>query len=616
MRKTILYLQAVLVLLIVGCDNKPPVPTATPPATTNAATTNAVAPASTNEQAAAEEQGPDSKVARGEHAIAVTVNEIATKAALEAMKKGGNAIDGAVTAALTLGVVDAHNSGIGGGCFILIRRANGAYNAIDGREMAPGNAKRDMFIRDGKADTEMSQLGPLAAATPGALAAYDLALKKFGKLPIKEHLLAAAKIADEGFPVSKGVAAASANVADELRRFPEAAKLYLKDGKPLKAGDKMKNADLASTYRQIATNGTGWFYDGPFAKATGDWMKENGGIMTALDFKNYQAVFREPIFSNYRGYTVATMPPPSSGGVHVIQILKILEPFDLYTMRREGADVIHVISESMKLAFADRAYWLGDPDYVKVPKGLISKKYCRDLATKIQTNKVIEVAAHGTPDKATEEVFDSIYGKQTQHTTHFAVADSEGNWVACTATINTSFGSKVVIPGTGVVLNNEMDDFSAQPGVPNFFGLVGAEANAVGPFKRPLSSMSPTILEKEGQVILAVGAAGGPTIISQVSQAIINYVDMRMQGGPEMVEMDMSIYDALRTPRFHQQWRPNELKIENSWAPKIMEDLEKKGHKLNKVAGFGACQMIARAPEGKGYVGAADPRGEGKALGY
>lgn len=602
------FVFVVLICLVAGCGQKPqPQPKVVPPAQTNQP------PVATNEQAAAEEKGPEEKVARGEKGIAVTVDPIATRAAVEAMKKGGNAIDGVVAAALTLCVVDGFNSGIGGGCFMLIRHKNGAYNAVDGRETAPGKATRDMFMRNGKADPDLSQTGPLAAATPGALAAYDLALKKWGKLSLKEHLLAAAKIAEEGFTVDRRYAAVTEGSAEEFRRFPDSAAIFLNNGQPLKVGHVLKQPDLAKTYRNIAEHGTDWFYRGPFAKATEEWMKKNGGILQATDFMNYQPFIRTPLFTNYREYTIATMPPPSSGGIHMIQILKMCETQDLWPMRRQGVNVIHYITEAMKLAFADRAHWLGDPDFVKVPMGLISKQYCRDLAAKIQLEKAIEVPSHGTPTDAETQFFKSMYNK---HTTHFACADEEGNWVAVTATVNTSFGSKVVIPGTGVVLNNEMDDFSAEPGAPNFFGLVGAEANAIEPFKRPLSSMTPTIVSKGGEVYLAVGAAGGPTIISQVAQTIINYLDMRMNGGPEMVELELSIHDALRTPRFHHQWRPDELRIETTWADPIMQDLEKKGHKLKKVGSIGACQVIARNPDGAGFIGAADPRGNGNAEGF
>ena len=553
-------------------------------------------------------------LAYGEKGMVVSVNPIATKAGLEVLKKGGNAVDAAVAVALTLGVVDGHNSGIGGGCFMLLRRTNGAFFAIDGRETAPGNAKRDMFIRNGKADPDLSQLGALAIATPGALATYDMAISKFGKTFLRDHLNNAAKIAEEGFPVDPHYAEVTRHVADELNKFGESRAIFLNHGKPLKVGYNLKQPDLAKTYRAIASNGIEWFYGGEFAKATEKWMKQNGGLLTVADFKNYQPISREPIFINYRGdFTIATFPPPSSGGVHVAQILKMCETKDLYHMRGHAANVIHFIAEAEKLAFADRAYWLGDPDWVKVPKNLINKKYCYDLAAQIQTNKVINVASHGTPTKAEEEVFKSQYGK---HTTHFSAVDAEGNWVACTATVNTSFGSKVVIPGTGVVMNNEMDDFSAQPGVPNFFGLIGAEANAVGPWKRPLSSMSPTIVLKNGAPVLAVGAAGGPTIISQVAQTIINYIDLGMRGGPEVAEMEISLEHALSTPRFHHQWMPDELKIETKWVASIRDDLKKMGHKLREVDSFGACQAIAAHPEGKGFVGASDPRGWGLAEGY
>ncbi|MDB6029583.1 MAG: gamma-glutamyltransferase 1 [Verrucomicrobiales bacterium] len=550
------------------------------------------------------------EVATGVDGIAVSVNPIATQAAIDTMKKGGNAIDAAVAAALTLGVVDGHNSGIGGGCFILIRHANGSFNCIDGRETAPAKATRDMFLRNGKADPELSQTGALAVATPGALAAYNMAIERWGKRPLKEHLLAASKIADDGFPVDKHYAEVLQSSAADLKKFESSRGALLKaNGEPYKAGEVMKQPDLARSYRAMATNGIGWFYGGPFARATEDWMKKNGGLLTSDDLKNYSPQRRDPIFSNYRGaYTIASFPPPSSGGVHVVEILKILENKNLAEVGVDGGNAVHLIAEAMKLAFADRAYWLGDPDFVKVPKGLVTKKYAASLAAKIDMEKASKVEGHGTPDNADKDVFEQLMKK---HTTHLCTADAEGNWVSCTMTVNTSFGSKVVIPGTGIVMNNEMDDFSAQPGAPNFFGLVGAEANAVAPGKRPLSSMSPTILLKDGQPILAVGAAGGPTIISQVLLTIVNTLDFKMP-------LDV----ALKTPRFHQQWSPDELRIEasdvptNSMHPSIIETLEKKGHKLNKVKSIGACQAIAKNPEAPGFIGCADPRGFGKALGY
>jgi gamma-glutamyltranspeptidase/glutathione hydrolase len=533
------------------------------------------------------------------HGMVATVDELATKAGVNAMKQGGNAVDAAVAAGLTLGVVDGYNSGIGGGCFLLVRKTNGAFLAIDGREMAPAASRRDMFIRNGKADTQLSQLGALASGVPGALAAYDLALRKCGKLTLKTHLLNAAKIAEEGFRVDKGYAAMLRNNCDELSKFEGTRAALLKpDGKPYFEGDILKQPDLARTYRAIATNGPGWFYGGPFAAATADWMKKNGGIMTAKDFQSYQAIFREPIFTYYRGYTVACFPPPSSGGVHVIEILNMLETRDLKSLGSNSVDKIHFIAEAMKLAFADRAFWLGDPDFVKVPKGLITKKYARTLASQIKMDQVTKVAAHGTPEGAGEDVF-------KKHTTHFSAADAEGTWVACTATVNTSFGSKVVIPGTGVVMNNEMDDFSIEPGVANFFGLVGAEANAVAPGKRPLSSMSPTIVIKQGEPIMSLGAAGGPTIISQTLLNIVNFLDF-----------GIDINTVIAMPRFHQQWSPDELRVEQSMDPALMAALEKRGHKLKKLDSMGVSQAVVKSPDGKSFIGAADPRAVGKAEGW
>jgi gamma-glutamyltranspeptidase/glutathione hydrolase len=322
-------------------------------------------------------------------------------------------------------------------------------------------------------------------------------------------------------------------------------------------------------------------------------MIKNGGILTAGDFARYEIKQREPVRSRYRGYEIIGFPPPSSGGVHVAQILNILEHFDLQAMGANSVDFIHVTAEAMKLAFADRVYWLGDPDFAKVPRGLVAQDYAGALAKCIRTDRTTSVAEHGTPDAAQTDTF----GK---HTTHFSTADAQGNWVACTATINTSFGSKVVVPGTGVVLNNQMDDFAMQPGMPNYFGLIGAEANAIAPGKRPLSSMSPTIILKDGKPILSVGAAGGPTIINQTVLAIVHTIDF-----------GADVKSALAQPRFHHQWKPDELKIEKSVGDAVLQELEKRGHKIIPVISLGAAQAVAKTP--KGFAGAHDPRLEGKA---
>ncbi len=523
--------------------------------------------------------------------FAATVHPLATEAALDAMRRGGNAVDATVAAGLMLGVVDGHNSGIGGGCFLLIRLANGEVVAIDGRETAPAAATRDMFIRKGKADAGLSQAGALAAGVPGEVAAFHTAITRYGRRPWREHCFAAARVAERGFKLTPGLVERLNATAPELEQFAATRLTLLKPGgTPWIAGEIFQQPDLAQTLRSLAAGGPDWFYRGSFAAATASWMKSNGGLLNAADFAAYRVRFRQPVRTTYRGYEVIGFPPPSSGGVHVGQILNILEHFDLRALGANTAEFVHVVAEAMKLAFADRAHWLGDPDFAPVPRGLVDRAYAAELAMKIDRTRAMKVSGHGTPPNATSDVF-------SKHTTHFSTADADGNWVACTATINTSFGSKVVVPGTGVVLNNEMDDFSAQPGQANFFGLIGAEANAIAPGKRPLSSMSPTIVLRDRQPILSLGAAGGPTIITQTLLAILHHVDFGC--GPA---------EALAQPRFHQQWSPDELRIENAFPESVRADLVRRGHRLKEVEAMGACQMIARDPSGGRLSGAADPR--------
>lgn len=540
---------------------------------------------------------PIPQAAYGSHGMVASVNPLATEAGVNILKNGGNAIDAAVAVALTLGVVDGHNSGIGGGCFMLIRRADGSVTAIDGREMAPAAATHDMFIRDGKGDTELSQTGALASGVPGALAAYDFAVKHYGRKSLQDLILPAAAIAEHGYEVDRHFTNRIYAEEKYLAQFASSRAVFFKsDGSPYQQGDIFRQPDLAATYRNIATHGSDWFYRGPFGAAVESWMKDHGGIMNAQDLKSYHICLREAVTTRYRDYKIITFPPPSSGGVHVAEILNILEPFHLKTM--DEATRLHVIADAMKLAFADRAYWLGDPDFANVPRGLVDKKYAAGLARKINLNHSTPVPSHGTPP-------DWQTGLFSKHTTHFSVADAEGNWVACTATVNTTFGSKVIIPGTGVVMNNEMDDFSTQPGVTNFFGLIGAEANAVAPGKRPLSSMSPTIVLKGNRPILALGAAGGPTIISQVVLALVNILDLGMP--PEV---------AIAQPRFHHQWFPDELTVEKSMPAELQAALEQMGYKLTVKTSIGVTQIVGRTKDGKAFVGVADPRVSGLAEGW
>lgn len=526
--------------------------------------------------------------------IAATAHPLATKAAMEVFAKGGNAVDAAVAIGLTMGVVDGHNSGIGGGCFMLIRLPDGKVVALDGREMAPARAHRDMFLHDGKAVSQWSKTGPLASGIPGSLAVYDHVLRRYGKLKLADVILPAAEIAERGFPIDPVWARKLKAVTQYVKKFPYSAAVLLKgDGSPLLAGDVMVQQDLAKTYRAIAREGIRHFYHGDFARKTAAWMKANGGLITAEDFANYRFKEREPIVTSYRGHTIYGFPPPSSGGAHVAQILNMLEGFDIAKMSE--VERIHVIIEAMKLAFADRAHWLGDADFADVPRGLVDRGYARELAGKISKMKATKVPSHGTPPRAAEDLFN-------KHTTHFTAADESGLWVACTATVNTSFGSKVLIPGTGVVMNNQMDDFSAQPGVPNAFGLLGAEANAVAPGKRPLSSMSPTIVVKDGKPVMSVGAAGGPTIITQSLLAIVRRIDL-----------GLPLEECLARPRFHHQWSPDEVRIEKRFSGSVLDELRQKGHKLSPRGDFGASQAIAWTI--KGFEGVSEPRGYGRADG-
>ena len=531
--------------------------------------------------------------------MVASVHPLATAAGLRAFEKGGNAIDAAVATALMLGVVDSFNSGIGGGCFVLIRTADGALIAIDGREMAPAAAERDMYLRNGVADPQLSQTGPLASGVPGALAAYFESASQFGKLQFSDLILPAAETAAQGFAISEGYEARLKSEQTALARFPGSAAIFLKaDGTVFSTGELLIQTDLANTYRQIAKHGPSWFYNGPFATATEAWNAKNDGILTARDFANYQTVRRQPIRTTYRGFEVIGFPPPSSGGVHVAQILNILENFDLSALAQDDPAIFkHVVAEAMKQAFADRAFWLGDPDFVNVPIGLIDKKYAKTMADRIDIKRVTAIDSHGIPPAADAKFFE-------KHTTHIAAADRAGNWVAITTTLNTSFGSKVVVPGLGVMMNNQMDDFSIAPGIPNAYGLVGGENNAVTAGKRPLSSMSPTIVLKDGVPVLTVGAAGGPQIISQVLGTILQHLDA-----------GLPIEKAVAAPRLHHQWSPDRLLVESTTEDAICKKLTSLGHVVEKSPAVGITQAIAWDPATGLFTGVADPRTTGRAAG-
>lgn len=527
---------------------------------------------------------------------AATVHPLATRAAASAFKNGGNAFDAAVAAAIMLGVVDGHNSGLGGGCFILGRSASGDIIALDGRETAPALAHRDMYIRDGVVDTFASQVGPLASGVPGQVHALARLSRSHGRIPWSSGLRDGARVARNGFRVGIPTHSAIACVADHLRPYAASRQQFLTPSGGVPAiGDVLQQPDLASTLESLADDGPDWFYQGPFAEKCAAWMQANGGALRLEDFANYQSVVRSPLRTTYRDWQIVGFPPPSSGGIHIAQMLMMLEGFDVKKIFLDSpVKGLHLLVEVMKRAFADRAHWLGDTDFVDVPRGLLDREYCAGLASSINLDRVSSVTSHGTPPNAEADLF------SRQHTTHLTTADDEGNWVSITNTINTAFGSGVVIPGTGVVMNNEMDDFSTSPGTPNFFGLIGGEANAIAPGKRPLSSMSPTlVLDASGNPRLACGAAGGPRIISAVLQCLVRVLDL-----------GMTVEQALSELRVHHQWSPDQLMLEPQWGASVVAELEALGYELSDRAQVGVGQAIERNRSGK-LMAASDPRAEG-----
>ena len=533
------------------------------------------------------------KVASGKKAVVATVHPLASQAAIEAFERGGNAIDAAIAASLMLSVVDGFNSGLGGGCLALIRTPAGKVHAIDGREMAPSKASPEMFFRDGKPDPKLSQMGPLAAGVPGLLAALDKMREAFGKLDWNRALLGAANVAQNGFNIDSNYASRLGSVAKHLRKFPESARILLDgQGQPWKEGHRLLQPELARTLQSIASEGKGWFYGGEFAERSAKFLQASGGLMQVADFENYRSVERKAIQTKYRGHKVFGFPPPSSGGIHISQMLKMLSPFDVQPIfDRSEATGKHLLLEVMKRAMADRAYWLGDTDFVKVPRALLDKSYLQERASSIYLTKATEVKNHGQPPHADTDFFG-----RGGHTTHLTTADAEGNVVALTQTINTTFGCKMTVPGTGVVLNNELDDFSIAPGVRNAFGLLGSEANLIAPGKRPLSSMSPTIvLDLEGQPTMSCGAAGGPKIITTALQILIRRIDLGQE-----------INDAVAAPRVHHQWSPDEAVCEEAVDLAVRKELEKLGHKVKTISK--AAVASALSFDGNVMKAASDPR--------
>ncbi|AXF78929.1 gamma-glutamyltransferase [Erwinia tracheiphila] len=525
------------------------------------------------------------------HGMVASVDATATQVGVEILRQGGNAVDAAVAVGYALAVTHPQAGNLGGGGFMMIRTASGHTTSIDFREMAPTRASRDMFLdAQGNADSKKSLTSHLASGVPGTVAGFALANKEYGTLPLSSLIAPAIRLADKGIVVNEALAD-DLNVYGKEVLFNHAnskAIFFKPDGTPYARGEKLVQHNLARSLELIAKQGPDAFYKGAIADQIAKEMAANGGLIDKADMANYRAVEREPVSGSYRGYEVYSMPPPSSGGIHIVQILNIVENFDLAKMGFGSADAIQVVAEAEKYAYADRAQYLGDPDFVKVPvQALTSKAYAKSLAQQIDINKA-RPSAEIKPGK--------LAPYESNQTTHFSVVDKEGNAVAVTYTLNTNFGSGIVAGNSGILMNNEMDDFSAKPGTPNVYGLVGGEANAVHPYKRPLSSMSPIIVAKNGKTWLVTGSPGGSRIITTVLQMVLNSIDY-----------GMNIAEATAAPRFHHQWLPDQLRVEKGFSPDTLKLLEAKGQHVKVMPAMGSTQSIMIGLDGMRY-GASDPR--------
>jgi len=529
------------------------------------------------------------------HGMVASQEKRAAHVGVEILKAGGNAVDAAVAVGFALAVTHPQAGNIGGGGFMLVHLSGRNETvAIDYRETAPAAMTRDVFLDEkGEADPTKSRDSALGVGVPGTVAGLALAHEKYGsgRFTLSDLIAPAIKLARDGFEVDDDLADSLPRAQPRLARWPASAKIFLKgNGAPLERGDRLVQPDLANTLETIATQGPRAFYEGPLADKLIASLRQSGGIMTRDDLKSYQAILRPAVRGTYRGYDIASMPPPSSGGVHLIQILNILEGFPLRETGAGSATTYHLMIEAMKPAYADRAEFLGDPAFINVPvAGLTSKRYAAELRRKIDPE-------HARPAQSVRAGNPAAH--EGDNTTHFSVVDADGNAVANTYTLNFSYGLGLVAEGTGILLNNELDDFAAKPGAPNAYGLVGGDANAPGPGKRPLSSMSPTIVLRDGRVFLITGTPGGSRIITTVLQVILNVVDHQM-----------NIAEAVAAPRIHHQWLPDIVFAERGLSPDTVRLLEGRGHALITTATSGSANSIMVAPDG--LAGAADPRQRG-----
>jgi gamma-glutamyltranspeptidase/glutathione hydrolase len=548
----------------------------------------------------------------GPHAMVASVHELASRTGIEILQAGGNAVDAAVATGFALAVVHPQAGNLGGGGFLLLRQANGETRFIDFREKAPAAATEKMYLdAQGnvlpESNKESSVVGYKSVGVPGSVAGLVYAEKKYGKLSLEKVMAPAIKLARDGFTLA--YEDAHDLMEDEyLGEFPESKRIFLRDGKYYQPGEVFRQPDLARTLERIARNPDD-FYHGALARELAASIQKNGGLVTEHDLAAYEVKEREPIRGTYRGYEIISSPPPSSGGVALVEILNILEGFDLAKFGNRSAETIHLEVEAFRRTFYDRADFMGDPDFAKVPVAqLIDKKYAAAWRDSINP-------AHASDSKSIKRPpFDELERvaesrtvplREPENTTHFSVVDAEGNAVAVTTTLNDSFGSRATAEGLGFLLNDEMDDFTSKPGSPNIYGLIQGPANAIGPGKRPLSAMTPTIVLKDGKLFLVLGSPGGPTIITTVVNTILGVVDF-----------GLDIQEAVNAPRFHHQWLPDEILVEDRLSPDTMNILRSKGHKFKAEHFWGDGECIMIDPKSGERLGASDGRNNGKAVGY
>jgi len=526
----------------------------------------------------------------GQNGMVVTQHVLASEIGAEILERGGNAVDAAVAVGLALAVTLPRAGNLGGGGFMMIYLADENRTvAIDCRETAPAAARQDMFLdENGDFDEEKAWYSHLSSGVPGTVKGMAHAVEKYGTMSWADVIKPALRLAKKGFPVTYDMADALKRNQDWLTRNPATRGALFKDGVAYEANEVIRQPDLAKTLEELRESGPEAFYSGRIAALIVDEMRRGGGIITKEDLADYTVVERQPVAGTYKGYDIVSVPPPSSGGVHLIEMLNILEHFDLPASGRGSADTIHVMAEAMKLAFADRSKYLGDPGFVSVPiAGLTSKSYAERLAGSIRLSRARPAREVGPGDP---------WPYESPDTTHYSIMDHRGNAVSNTYTINFSFGSGIMVSGAGFLLNNEMDDFAAKPGVPNAYGLVGGEANMIEPGKRPISSMTPTFVFHNGKPMMVVGTPGGSHIITAVMQIIVDVIDF-----------GLNVAEAVHQPRFHHQWLPDRLEIEPGFSPDTVRLLQARGHRV-ELLDWASCSVQAIVRRDGLYYGGADPR--------